>query len=223
MRYEKNGIFTAEDMQRIRSAHVCVVGCGGLGGYIIEMLARAGIGHLTVVDGDVFDESNLNRQLLSEESNIGCSKAVAAAERVRRINSEVSITVVPKFLTVENAKDMLNGYDLIMDALDTIEIRRILEKVCAKNGTPFVHGAIAGWYGQVCTILPGDATLENIYPEGLEKGVEQKLGNPSFTPALVASIQVSEALKLLTENVNLLRSKLLLIDLMRNTFETVDL
>jgi Dinucleotide-utilizing enzymes involved in molybdopterin and thiamine biosynthesis family 2 len=225
-RYKKNFNMLSEAEQlKLRQSKVCVVGCGGLGGYIIEMLARLGIGNLTVIDGDRFDLSNLNRQLNANEDNIGLSKALEAQKRVNHINSEVNVRAIAGFINEKNAKGILEEHDVIVDALDSIEMRFIIEKTCESLNIPLVYGAIAGWYGQVATILPGDHLLSKIYPNHPEqtKGSEVELGNPSFTPALIASIQVSEVLKLLIGRGELLRNKLLLIDLLNQDIEYIKL
>jgi molybdopterin/thiamine biosynthesis adenylyltransferase len=209
--------------ESLKNFKVCVVGCGGLGGYLIEMLGRLGIGSITAVDGDYFDETNLNRQLLSDVASLGVSKAMKAQERMGHVNPFIKIHPVTQRLTHENAVEILQGHHLVMDALDNIPSRVTVQNVAEDLGVPMVHGAIAGWYGQVTTILPGDRTLDLIYPAESVKGIEQTLGNPSFTPALVASIQVSEALKILIGRGELLRKKILYINLLDNEFETIDL
>ena len=117
----------------------------------------------------------------------------------------------------------MKGHDVIIDALDSIETRFILQETAEKLRIPLVHGAIAGWYGQVTTIFPGDNTLDKIYSKKDMKGAEQELGNPSFTPALVASIQVSEALKILIGRGELLRKKILFINTLEPDYYIADL
>lgn len=211
---------SVEENNKLREFSVCVVGCGGLGGYIIEMLARLGIGRITLVDSDTFDESNLNRQLLSNESLIGFSKVKAAKERINKINSEVLVNYVEKEITEKNCNDIISNHHIVVDALDNISSRLVLQYECEKLSIPLVHGAISGWYGQVSTILPGDKTLDLLYKD---KVVENKLGNPSFTPPIVASIQVSEVIKVLLNKCNILRNKLLMIDLLNNDFNIIEL
>jgi len=223
-RYQRNmNAISPEENQRLRDFHVLVIGCGGLGGYIIEMLARLGIGTLTVVDGDVFDETNLNRQLLSSEENLGKSKAQAAKERVARINSQVTVHAIHGLLTAENGLEMVSGKDLVFDALDNVSSRLVLETLCETAGVPLVHGAIAGWFGQVAVVFPGDRTLHSILPEGVNKGIETELGNPAFTPALVASIEVAEGMKVLLGREGILRNRLLTIDLLNQEYEVLSL
>jgi len=223
-RYIRNqNMLSKEENESLRGFKVAVVGCGGLGGYIIEMLARLGVGHITIVDGDVFEISNLNRQLLSSPSNMGKSKSIVARERVNSINPDVKVVAIQELLTEENAEKVLSGHDVVCDALDNLKTRRLLEKYCEKLDMPMVLGAIAGWYAQVCTIKPGDRTIEKLFPAELEKGAETYFGNPSFTPALAASIQVAEVLKILLKRGNLLQNKILSIDLLEQTYQVVDL
>ncbi|VDN46616.1 Molybdopterin biosynthesis protein MoeB [Petrocella atlantisensis] len=221
-RYTKNrNMLSQDECDVLKNKSVCVIGCGGLGGYVIEMLGRIGVGKITAVDGDVFDVSNLNRQLLSTEVHIGLGKAVTAKERMEKVNSDVELTPVTAYLTQENALDIVRGHDLVIDALDSIETRFLLQKAASELGIPMIYGAIAGWYGQVSTIMPGDDFLSKIYRNHKGKGHEAELGNPSFSPALVASLQVSEAVKVLIGRGELLKGKLLLIDLFNNDFEVV--
>lgn len=223
-RYSRNiGSISHEENKTLQKAKVCIIGCGGLGGYVIEMLGRLGIGQMTVVDSDVFDISNLNRQILSDERSVGKSKAHMAAKRMQLVNSQIRVTPVIVYLDQSNAKEILSGHDLVIDALDNIKSRLVLEKACQELQLPLVHGAIAGWYGQVCSIFPGENSLSKIYATGMAKGVEKKLGTPSFTPALVASIEVSEAVKILLARGDLLRNKLLFLDLLNNEFVTIDI
>lgn len=222
-RYLKNGILSQKEQEKISQAKVCVLGCGGLGGYILEMLARLGIGHLTLVDYDRFDASNLNRQILCTEDNLGDLKVQVANKRIQAINGNVSVTVISQGMTDKNVEMIINGHDLAMDALDTIEARLLLEDACEDLNIPLIHGAIAGWYGQVTTLLPGDRSLSKFYKNSRNRGIEETIGNPSFTPAMIASIQVSECLKVLLNKEDILSKKMLFIDLLANEFNEIPL
>ena len=223
-RYEKNmSMLTLDENTKLKDFKVCVVGCGGLGGYIVEMISRLGIGTITIVDGDIFNTSNLNRQLYSDENSLGKYKAMIAKERIKIVNSLVKINVFTEYLGEDNGEEILRDHDVIVDALDNMSTRKLLQDFGEKLKIPFVHGAIAGWYGQVSTILPGDKTLDIIYPNEGEKGLENKLGNPSFTPALVASIQVSEVLKILIGRGELLQNKILYINLLNQDYSIISL
>lgn len=223
-RYARNRMMISEEEnEKLHNSKVCVVGCGGLGGYAIEMLGRLGVGSITAIDGDVFDITNLNRQILSDVEKIGQSKALTAQSRMQIVNPEVCIKPITTFLNKENAEELLKNHDVIIDALDNIEVRFIVQETAEKLNIPFVYGAIAGWYGQISTIFPGDYTLNKIYRDRRVKGEEKKLGNPSFTPALASSIQVSEVLKILLNKGDLLRNKLLFVDLLNQEYEVIDL
>lgn len=223
-RYERNmNMLSPEENEKLKEFKVCVIGCGGLGGYVIEFLGRLGIGRITAVDGDAFEISNLNRQLLSTETVMGKSKAFTARERMAAVNSEIQVYPIDEFVTEENCDSIIKGHDLVIDALDNMPARKLLSQCCENQGIPMIHGAIAGWYGQVSTILPGDKTLEKIYPDDATKGAEVELGNPSFTPALVAAIQVAEAVKVLLNKKEILSKKLLAIDLLTQDYEVFNL
>lgn len=223
-RYIKNQLtLSEEENQRLHQFRVVVAGCGGIGGYLIEMLARLGIGHITAVDGDVFELTNLNRQLLSHPENLGQPKATAARERVLLINPDIRLIPVISRITENNALEILSGHHLIFDALDNIPSRKILQNAAESMGIPMIHAAIAGWYLQISTIIPGDRTLDLIYPEDYDKGEETFLGNPSFTPALAAAYQVAEGLKVLLNRGNILQRKLLIINTLENIHQIIDL
>jgi molybdopterin/thiamine biosynthesis adenylyltransferase len=198
-RYQRNRrtLSTADQLKLLRST-AAVVGCGGLGGYAIEQLARLGVGRLVVIDPDRFEEHNLNRQLLSSLENLGRPKVEAAASRVAAINPAVAVLQEQVALGAANGPGLLAGVDVVIDALDNIPSRLELAGACHALGVPLVHGAIGGWYGHVATQFPGERTIEKLYAGSTgAKGVEQELGNPSFTPGLVASLQVAEACKVL--------------------------
>lgn len=217
-RYARNmGTLSPHEQELLARARVAVIGCGGLGGYLIEMLGRIGIGQITAVDGDVFETSNLNRQLYATGSTLGQSKAQAAAERMRAVNPQCCVQAVLARFDGES-EALLAGQDLVMDALDSVEVRLMLERVCKERGIPLIHSAVERWYGQVCTVLPGDDSLARWYGDKRES---ETVSTPSFTPAVVAGIAVSEGIKLLLGRGELLRSRMLLIDLLTQEFTTV--
>jgi len=224
-RYQRNrqAISVADQLTLFRS-RVAVIGCGGLGGYVIEELARLGVGTLIAIDPDVFEEHNLNRQLLSSPATLGRAKVEAAAARVAEINPAVTLVPIHAAYTPENGEELLHGCQVIVDALDSIQTRLALARTCTELGIPMVHGAIGGWYGQVATQFPGDDTLQKLYSRWVEgKGIEQKLGNPSFTPALVASIEVAEVCKILLGQGEPLHHRKLSINLLDGIFVSVDI
>lgn len=215
-RYQRNRqIISREDQLTLFRSTVAVIGCGGLGGYVIEELARLGVGRLVVIDPDHFEEHNLNRQILSSMANLGKPKVEAALLRVTEINPAVTVTPRQCSFSAENGKDLLEGCDVVVDALDTIPVRLDLAEICCRMNIPLVHGAIAGWFGQLTTQMPGENSLQAIYGTATAaKGIEQQQGNPSFTPAVVASLQTAEVCKLLLRKGTLLAGRRLMIDLL---------
>lgn len=220
-RYERNlGAISPAEQTLLLAKRVCIVGCGGLGGHLTEYMTRMGIGSLTVIDGDRFDETNLNRQLLSSEENLGLSKAAEAKQHIRRINPGLPVTAIADFLTAENAAAILAGHDLVLDALDSIPHRLMLQRICKELEIPLVHGAVEGWFGQVTTVLPGDNTLCRLYPGYTEDTEpEQGASTLSFAPSFIASVQAAEAAKVLLGREISLRGKVLFADLQANRFD----
>ncbi|MCL1874869.1 MAG: HesA/MoeB/ThiF family protein [Synergistaceae bacterium] len=223
-RYEKNiGTIGIDGQSKLSGCCAAVIGCGGLGGSIIELLARAGIGGLIVVDGDVFSESNLNRQLLCTEDNIGQNKSEAAARRVAQVNSNVKVKSVALFLNEENAHEILSGCDIVFDALDNIRSRLILCGAARVRNIPVVHGAVAGWYGQVSVITPDNRLLPDIWEKQSNEGIETDLGVPTFAPTIIASLQVSEGIKHLIGKNTLSCNSLLYVDMLENRIDRINL
>lgn len=218
-RYARNlGPITRQEQTRLENCRVCIVGCGGLGGFLAEYMARIGVGSLTVVDGDRFDRTNLNRQLLATEENLGKSKAAEAKLRLLQINPAIHVNAVERFLTEETADSVVGGHDLVLDALDSVSGRLLLQRVCAQRKIPLVHGAVEGWFGQVTIVLPGEDSLCRLYPGG---AAEPSPGTLSFAPGLVASVQAAEAVKLLLGKEPSFHGKVLFADLLSGRFDVL--
>jgi len=218
-RYQRNRqMLSVEDQLRLFQSRVAVIGCGGLGGYILEELARLGVGQLMAIDPDCFEEHNLNRQLLSSPWHLGKAKVSVAAERIRQVNPAVTLTPLRQALGRENGATLLAGARIAVDGLDSIPARLALAECCSALNIPLVHGAIAGWYGQITTQFPGEHTLQRIFAEKTAKGVEIEMGNPSFTPAVVASLEVAEVCKVLLGCGTPLRGRVLNVDLLEMEF-----
>ena len=223
-RYSANmPALSREECENLSQKRVCVVGCGGLGCFIAELLSRAGVGRLTLVDPDVFQESNLNRQLFATERNLGTRKVKAAAERILAVNSSVTVHAIPERFREENAAQILAGHDAAADALDNVPARLLLAKHCRRLSIPLVHGAVGGWYGQVSTILPQDDTLELLYPGDWEESDGPGAGSFGVTVAATAAAQCGEVLKLLTGKGEVLSKRLLVLDLLENQNTVIDL
>lgn len=226
-RYVRNmKSLSCEDQITLLKSKATIVGLGGLGGSVCETLARIGVGTLNLIDGDVFEESNLNRQVLSNESNICIPKADASKNRVTEINSSVTVINHREFLNDKNASAFIENSDIIIDCLDSLPGRFVLENASKKAGCKFISAAIAGYYGQITTIFPEDPGLKLIYGEAKNapnKGAETSLGTLAHCVSLLASLECSEAIKVLLNKGSLLRNKLLIIDLFDNSFEIISL
>jgi molybdopterin/thiamine biosynthesis adenylyltransferase len=226
-RYVRNvGTIGLDGQAKLLRATAAVVGLGGLGGYVTEALARMGVGRLILIDGDMFEEHNLNRQLLSGEASLGTSKAEAAAMRVAAINSALEVTARTEMLTRENLSRLLEGADVVVDALDRLPVRVILQEGAQALGIPMVHGSIAGFLGQVMAIFPGDSGLRGLYgePDQLpEQGLEVQLGTPAATPMAAAAWEAQEVVKILTGRGEPLRHRLLLMDMGTGTVDFLQL
>ncbi|MHB1355500.1 MAG: HesA/MoeB/ThiF family protein [Anaerolineae bacterium] len=213
-RYRRNlGTIGLSGQSTLLDSCVAVVGAGGLGGYVIEGLARMGIGRLILIDGDQYAENNLNRQLGCTEAVLGQFKAHVMNRRVSEVNSAVEVVVHTDWLDEENATALVQGALVLVDALDSLPTRLLLQRIAERMSVPLVHGAIAGYTGQVMTILPGEIGLVGLYGDNpkVEKGIEIQLGNPAATPMLIAAWQVSEVVKLLTGG-TVLNQRLLVFD-----------
>lgn len=227
-RYIRNmDALSMKDQITLLRSRVCIVGLGGLGGSVVETLARIGVGAMTVIDGDMFEESNLNRQVLSSEHNLSQTKTAAALEKILTVNSSILIQDHTEKMDQENAVHLLEHTDIAVDCLDNIQARFVLEKAAKKAGIPMVSAAVAGFSGQITAIFPEDRGLELVYgPEqslSATRGAETTLGNLAFTVSLVASLECAEVVKILLNKNSDLRNQLLIVDLKEPTFERIRL
>ncbi|MBW2650850.1 MAG: HesA/MoeB/ThiF family protein [Deltaproteobacteria bacterium] len=218
-RYFRNReTISIKEQLMLAESRVAVIGAGGLGGQVILLLARTGVGYLTVVDGDIFEETNLNRQALCNKNSLGKSKAKEALASVETVNPGIKVSAYPVKLNPSNASEMLAGSDVIVDALDNVSDRFVLEDACKKLGIPLIHGALAGFEGQVMTIFPDDTGLKNLYgnKKGSENGSrssEDALSVPAMTPCLVATLQTMEVLKIILKRGKIFKNAMLYVDL----------
>lgn len=220
-RYSRQRLFAPigeAGQARLAAAHVVIIGCGALGAMQAETLGRAGVGRLTLIDRDFVEESNLQRQIMFEETDARerLPKAVAAARRIHRVNSEIRVEATVADVNFENIEDLIAGADLVMDGTDNFETRYLINDACVKAATPWIYGAAVGSYGLTMTILPAETPcLRCVLPD---------LPDPASGPtcdtagvilpiiAVIASIQCAEAMKLLTDQRDHLHGSLLRID-----------
>jgi molybdopterin/thiamine biosynthesis adenylyltransferase len=227
-KYSRNRQSIRCDQQiRLLQSAAAIVGLGGLGGSVTEMLARIGVGRLTLIDADRFEESNLNRQALCTRIHLGRLKAEAAGEQVAAINASITPTPLALRLDALNARALLAGHQVVVDCLDNIADRFVVEKACRENAIPLVSGAVAGFCGQLTVVFPRDKGLAAVYgnPDGSNhpEGVETSLGNLSFTVNVMAGLQCAEVINILLTGDSPLRNRLLVMDLSDATVEVVAL
>ena len=226
-RYVRNmKTFSPQDQVALLKAQVSVVGLGGLGGTVVEILSRLGIGTLNVIDGDTFEESNLNRQFLSTPRMMAKSKADAAERRIKEINPSITVKQHSQFLDQNNGLDLLSRPDVIVDCLDNLKTRFILERLCRQIGSPLVSAAVAGSSGHVTTIYPQDQGLKLIYGDPAKTpphGAEASLGTVPYSVTFLAALECAEIVKIIQHKGSLLRNKLLVADLNDAVFDVINL
>jgi molybdopterin/thiamine biosynthesis adenylyltransferase len=205
-------IVTRSEQERFKDAKITVIGCGGIGGQTIEMLARMGIGELVLVDEDAFDLSNLNRQTLASIAELGLDKSAVAKEKVRLINPYVNVTIFNEHVDQTNIDKIIGDSDIVIDALDNVLTRVIVSRTAAEKGIPYIHGAIHGTMGQITVFLPNsDKTYEEMFnlpstgkelnDETIEALKNVTSGIPPVigpTPNLIGCLEAFEAYKVIT-------------------------
>ena len=205
-------IVTRSEQERFKDAKITVIGCGGIGGETIEMLARMGIGELVLVDEDAFDLSNLNRQTLASIADLGLDKNAVAAEKVRLINPYVKVTTFNEHVDQSNIDKIIGDSNIVIDALDNVLTRVIVSRKAKEKGIPYIHGAIHGTLGQITVFLPNsDKTYEEMFNlpslgkelndetvealKNVTSGVPPVIGP---TPNLIGCLEAMEAYKIIT-------------------------
>ena len=216
MRYSRQlPLFGKEGQKALNNVHVAVAGCGGLGSNVITQLCMAGVKHFSLIDNDVIEESNLNRQFV--HCGKTGKKVLSMKDWILHIDPEAEVTVHNYCLTSNTVKDFLDGADIAVDCLDSNESRLILNEECVKNHIPLVHGGVSGMYGQVTFILPGFTPCLSCI---LGKGDGEKVSLGSAV-SVIGSIQANEVIKYVTGTGKNLKGELLIINLSENTFEKV--
>lgn len=213
-----------EGMEKIRGAKVCVVGAGGVGNPVATQLVAMGVGKIRIVDRDVIEVTNLHRQHLYTDDDIGRVKVEAAAERLRKLNPTVEVEPVPTSVTKFTAESIVKGFDVIIDALDSIDARYALNDACLKLNIPLIYAGAIGVTGTVCTILPNkSACVKCRFPE-LKEDEMPACSTEGVHPSilyLVAGVEVSEAVKIIMGKEPDLVNTIFLMDLGNLTFDKV--
>lgn len=219
-RYTRNiPTIQPSEQQLLAEKKVVILGCGGIGGYLVENLVRMGIGELTVVDGDVFQPSNLNRQSLATAETLGQKKVHAAEAYAKAVNPNVRVRGVSEYFDGTNANRLIARADLVMDALDNIPGRLLMEEICAAHAIPVLHGAVRGWLAQIAVIPPGSGMLRRLYGES---GEQTSGSTIAAVPQLCAAIQTTQAVAFLCGRQVPLWGRLLLINTEDMSWSFVD-
>jgi adenylyltransferase/sulfurtransferase len=203
-------LFGKEGQEKLKRAEIFIAGAGGLGCPISIYLAVAGIGTITVVDKDAIEQTNLNRQVLHYDRDIGKKKTVSAGEKLTEINPDIRVKVIDTTIDESNVLDLVGSADGIVDAMDNFPTRYLLNEAAMKKNIPLFHGAIRGMYGQATTIIPGKTPcLACIFPNAPPKEIFPVVG---VTPGLIGMVQATEVIKYLTGDGKLLANRLFIWD-----------
>lgn len=211
--------FGEEGQLRLKNGSVLVIGAGGLGSPVLLYLAAAGVGHIGVADGDVVDTTNLQRQVIHTTASVGMSKVKSAAARMRALNPDVEIVEFGEFVNESNIAGLIAGYDFVIDATDSIDIKFLINDACVEAGKPYNHGAIFQYEGHTMTVLPGAADLRTLFPDGPSAVVRSApVGPLGVVPGVLGTLQATEAIKYVSGVGELLVNRLLCFDLLTMQF-----
>ncbi len=221
-RYQRQiPLFGNEGQKKLKDARVLLAGAGGLGSAIAMYLAAAGVGYIRIVDEDVVESSNLNRQILYHEQDIGACKVEAAEKTIHALNRDVKVDAVCRHIDEKSAGDLVHGMDLILDGMDNFATRYILNRAGLDEKIPFIHGAVNGFYGQVTTLIPGvTPCLRCIVPTTPTWDKKVIIG---VTCGAIGSFEATESVKYLIGTGELLTNRLLLWDGLRGECESIQI
>jgi molybdopterin/thiamine biosynthesis adenylyltransferase len=223
-RYNRHIITTGfgeEGQLKLKAAKVLVIGAGGLGCPVIQYMVAAGVGQIGIVDGDTVSLSNLQRQILYTEGEIGHPKAAIAAAKMNGLNASVDIRVFEKFLTEEFADQLFPNYDLVVGCTDNYDSRYLIDRKSKQHNIPFVHGAIREFEGQLCVLnYNGSSSYSNLF--GAQPAELSKPGGVvGAIPGIIGSLMAMEAIKIITGLGKVHSNKLLLFNALDNSFNQV--
>jgi len=227
-RYSRQLLFRPlgpEGQKRLAAGGALIVGCGALGSHVADLLARSGVGELRLVDRDFVEESNLHRQSLFRESDAarGLPKAIAAADHLREVNSEIGIEGLVEQVDADNIERLAQGMTVIVDGTDNFDTRFLINDLALRNGLPWIYGACVGAYGLSATIVPGRSPclrcLLDSHSAAAGADTCDTAGVIPPVPALIASIQATEAIKILSGSIEAVSGDLLAVDLWDNSIQ----
>ncbi|WP_048190696.1 ThiF family adenylyltransferase [Methanobacterium sp. SMA-27] len=216
-----------EGQEKLLASSAAIVGCGALGTVAANNLARAGIGKIYIIDRDFVELNNLQRQMLFDENDIGTPKAVAAAEKVKAINSGIDVYPVIKDVNYTNVEDLLKGVDIVIDGTDNIQTRMLINDVCVKHKIPWIYTGAIGTSGMSMNIIPEKACLRCLYP-GVPKAGSlptcDTMGVLNTATVIMGSIETTEAIKILLgyyDEIESTHSNLLVYDIWKQSFDSI--
>jgi len=220
-RYQRQIIlFGDEGQEKLKQARVFIAGAGGLGSPVAMYLAAAGVGTLALADHDAVELSNLNRQVLHWDPDIGRPKTESAVGKLRSMNPDIEVRAIDRTIDSSNADAFTRGFDVIVDALDNFPTRYLLNRAAIRWRIPFIHGAIRGFDGQVMTVLPGrSACVRCVFPSAPPAEQFPVIG---VTPGIIGLVQANDVIKYLLGSGELLADRLLIWDGMRSTLEKIE-
>ncbi|WP_298301066.1 HesA/MoeB/ThiF family protein [Hydrotalea sp.] len=226
IRYQRHLILPeigVEGQLKLKAAKVLIIGAGGLGCPLLQYLTAAGVGHITIMDGDIVEESNLQRQILYAPSNVGLSKAIVASQKAKAINPLVNVTHINAFITPGNALSVIEQYDIVVDGSDNFTARYLVNDACVIKNKPLVFGSIYKFEGQVSVFnFQNGPTYRCIFPE--PPGDDDmpncaEIGVVATLPGIVGTILANEVVKIITGQKGILSGKLLVIDVTSMHFQ----
>lgn len=217
-RYNRNILiedFGEEGQRKLQNSKVLIIGAGGLGSPVLFYLSAAGIGTLGIIDSDVVDISNLQRQILHCTSEIGVPKVISAKEKLEALNPDVHIVAYQERFRQDNAAELVRQYDFVVDCCDNYETKFLINDVCVAEQKPYSHGAVLTLSGEVMTYIPGSADYRKVFGSPPSEGIvptSAQVGILGSVAGIVGSIQATEAIKYLTGIGDLIHNRILIID-----------
>jgi len=210
-RYERQiRVFGEGGQAKLKNAKVFIAGAGGLGSIISVYLTIAGIGRIRMVDYDIVELDNLNRQILHWNNDIGRKKTESAEDKLKNMNPNVDVEVISQTIDTGNVDELVGDFDMIVDAMDNFPMRYLLNKTALVKNIPFFHGAVSGFYGQATTIIPGKtACLRCIFPKAPSPTIPPVVG---VTPGVIGCVQTTEVIKYVLGMGSCLENRLLMWD-----------
>ena len=215
-----------EGQEKLLNAKVLIIGAGGLGSPVALYLAAAGVGHIGIVDADVVDLSNLQRQVIYTTDDIGSPKVASAARKMRRINPDVNVVEINEYLDTDRLAGIAADYDIVVDATDSFRSKYMINDACIKAGKPFVHGGVLRFEGNVFTHLPGSADYRDIFgsePSENHVPTASEVGVLGTIVGVIGTIQATEVIKWLTGTGDLLTDSILTFDALTWQFNKIEI